>query len=110
LGDFFCQLGYFWKPIVTFCKDEVTQRNGDILGYFLLMQFFLHFHLNKQFQTVVCCGHLRFQKMFDVDFFNFHIELSYRYFGLFWLGDCFGYFFQNLDKFFSNRLVTLPPS
>jgi len=25
--------------------------NGDILGYFLLKQFFLHFHLNKLFQN-----------------------------------------------------------
>ncbi len=32
----FHQLGYFWRFIVIFWKDEVAQRNGDILGYFLL--------------------------------------------------------------------------
>jgi len=30
----FCQLGYVRKHIVIFCKDEVTKRNADILGYY----------------------------------------------------------------------------
>ncbi len=50
----FCQLGYFWMPNVTFWKDEVDRRNCNNLGYFLFKQFFLHFHLNRQFQNMVC--------------------------------------------------------
>jgi hypothetical protein len=34
-------------------KDEVAQRNGDILGYFFAVANLLHFHLNKQFQNMV---------------------------------------------------------
>jgi hypothetical protein len=43
----FHQLGYFWKLIVIFWKDEAAQSNSDILGYFLLGQIVLYFHLNK---------------------------------------------------------------
>jgi len=39
IGWFFTTWAAFWKPVVTFGKDEVAQRNGDILGYFLLQQF-----------------------------------------------------------------------
>jgi hypothetical protein len=42
----------------------------------------LHFHLNKQFQNMVCCIS-RFQKWFDVDVLGFQIELYSKYFGLF---------------------------
>ncbi len=41
LGNF-CQLGsFFWGGglIMVFGKDEVAQRNGDILGYFCLNKF-----------------------------------------------------------------------
>jgi hypothetical protein len=34
----FHQLGFVWKLIIIFWKDEVAQRNGDILGYFWRMQ------------------------------------------------------------------------
>jgi hypothetical protein len=34
----FHQLGYFWRLIMIFWKDEVAQRNGNILGYFLQLQ------------------------------------------------------------------------
>ncbi len=36
IGQVFWPLGYVWKLIVIFWKDEVAQRNDDILGYFLL--------------------------------------------------------------------------
>jgi hypothetical protein len=29
------------------------------------------------------------------------------YFGIIWLGNCFGYFLQNIGQFFPNHLVTL---
>jgi hypothetical protein len=39
LGNF-CQLGYFWKLIMIFFKDEFAQRYGDTLGYFLAKQIY----------------------------------------------------------------------
>jgi hypothetical protein len=60
----------------------------------------LHFHLNKQYQNMVCC---RYSK---VDVLGFQIKPCCRYFGLLWLGDCFGYFLKN-GAIFSNILVTL---
>jgi hypothetical protein len=52
-------------------------------------------------------GIFRFPEWFYVVVLNFQIELWCRYFGYFGLGNFFGYFFQNLGKFFSNLLVTL---
>ncbi len=46
----FCQLGYFWRLIMIFGKDEVTKRFGLIFAYGNL----LHFHISKQFQNMVC--------------------------------------------------------
>ncbi len=59
---------------MTFGKDEVAQRNGDILGYFLLRQFKKNFHLSKQFQSMFL-GILMLQKWFDVDVLDILIEL-----------------------------------
>jgi hypothetical protein len=39
----FHQLGYFWKLIVIFWKDEVAQNNGNFLGYFLFKQIYYIF-------------------------------------------------------------------
>ncbi len=39
----FCQLGYFWRLIMIFWKDEVAQNNGDFLGYFLFKQLYNNF-------------------------------------------------------------------
>ncbi len=74
IGLFFCQFGYFWMPIVTFWKEEVAQDNGDILDYFLLWHF-LHLHLNKHFQNMVCWGILRLQKCFFADVSGIQIGL-----------------------------------
>jgi hypothetical protein len=56
---------------------------------------------------MVCCRYLRFQMGFDVDVLGFQIEICCRYFDLFCLGDCLGYFLKNWAKLFSNLLVTL---
>ncbi len=39
----FHQLGYFWKLIMIFWKDEVAQNNSDFLGYFLFKQIYYIF-------------------------------------------------------------------
>jgi hypothetical protein len=44
---------------------------------------------------------LRFQKWFDVDIFDFQLELCYRYFGIFWFRDFLGYFLKNWAIFFA---------
>ncbi len=54
LGNFF-QLGYFWRPIMIFWKDEVAQNNGDFLGNFLFQQIYYIFTQKKQFLNIVCC-------------------------------------------------------
>ncbi len=41
--QFFCQLGYFWRLIMIFWKDEVAQNNGNFLGYFLVKQIYYIF-------------------------------------------------------------------
>jgi hypothetical protein len=83
---FFCQLGYFWKLIVSSWNDEVTQRNGDILGYFLIKQIFY-------ILTLICSlkryWYLRFQKLQGV-----------------YVLDFFGYFSKNW-VIFSNLMITL---
>ncbi len=65
IGWFFAHLPifrpYIWKLIMIFWKDEVTQRNGDILDYFLA----------SSFKTWFVEGILRFQKWFDVDILDF---------------------------------------
>ncbi len=43
IGRFFCQLGYFWRLIMIFWKDEVAQNNGDFLGKFLLKEIYYIF-------------------------------------------------------------------
>ncbi len=59
------------------------------------------------FKAWFVVGILRVQKWFDLDVSDFEIELWYCFFGNFWLGKYFGNFYQNLDNFFPNLLVTL---
>jgi hypothetical protein len=63
--------------------------------------FLATFDLNRQFQNMGCCRYfiLVSQNWFDVDILNFQIQISFKfckYFGIFGLGDCFGYFLTNL--------------
>jgi hypothetical protein len=39
----FWQLGYFWRLIMIFWKDEVAQNNGNFWGYFLFKQIYYIF-------------------------------------------------------------------
>ncbi len=54
----------------------------------------------------MAAGSSRFQKLFNLDVSDFQIKLWCSYFGLFWIRNYFGYFFQILGNFF-NHLVTL---
>ncbi len=58
LGNFLT-FGLLLGLIMIFLKDEVAQRNGDILGYFFAVANLLHFHLNKQFHNMVCCKYFK---------------------------------------------------
>ncbi len=52
--------GLLFKAPGNFLGENSRQKNGDILGYFFLEKFFLHFHPNKQFQSMV---YLRYFKV-----------------------------------------------
>jgi hypothetical protein len=39
----FHQLGYFWRHIMIFWKEEVAQNYGNFLGYFMLRQIYYIF-------------------------------------------------------------------
>ncbi len=84
---------------MIFRKDEVSQRNSDILGYFLLEQIYYILTYIYSFKTWSVVGILRFLKWFDVDVIDFQIEVHCRYFDLFWLGDCWGYSLKNWANF-----------
>ncbi len=77
---------------LTFWKGEVAERNGDILGYFLLRQMFYTFTKISSF--IVEFVILGFKKWFYVDVLDFQIEFHCWYFGNWGLGNCLGYFFK----------------
>jgi hypothetical protein len=102
IGQFLASWAIFGRLLYVSSRDEVAQRNGSILATF---------DLNRQFQNIGCCKYfiLVSQNWFDVDILHFQIQISFKfckYFGIFGLGDCFGYFLQNW-AIFLNLLVTL---
>jgi len=56
IGRLFCQIGYFWMLIMILWKDDVAQRIGIWLHFWLLLaqENLLHFHIYRQFQCMVC--------------------------------------------------------
>ncbi len=42
-GQFFHTLGYFWRLIMVFWKDEVAQSNDNSLGYSLFKHIYYIF-------------------------------------------------------------------
>jgi hypothetical protein len=67
---------------MIFCKDEVAQRNSDILGYFLFNQIYYIFTYISSFKTQFVVGILSFKNEFDVDVLDLQIELCYIHFWL----------------------------
>ncbi len=100
LGEFL-PVGLFWRLLI-FWKDKEAQRNSAIFGYFLFKQIYYTLTLIHSFKICIW----RFQKWFDSDVLGFLIELCRRYFGLFWIGDCLGYFLKNWKKI-ANLLIAL---
>jgi hypothetical protein len=77
------------------CSGEVLVENsspksGNNFSYFCLNQVFFH----------LVVGILRLQKLFVLSVWTFKLNLDVGIL-TFCLGDCFGYFFQNLDYFFA---------
>ncbi len=60
------------------------------LGYFCFSNFFLHFNSTWSAGTI-----FRSQKWFYVDVFDIQIQLWCRYFNVFWLEVCFGFYKKN---------------
>ncbi len=77
-------------------------RLGEMLlfGYFLLGQY-LHFQLNKQLQSMVCCSYFINQKELGVDVLDFQFELGY-------FGYSLGYIFKYWANFCSIFLSLWP--
>jgi hypothetical protein len=51
---------------------------------------------------MVCCRYFNVSKECDVDALDFQIELGCRYSGIFWLGDCLGFFLKKWVIFFKS--------
>jgi hypothetical protein len=58
-------------------------------------------------ENTVCCRNLWSSEGGNVDVWGFTIKLKRKYCGIFWFGNCFGYFFQIWANYFPNLLVTL---
>jgi hypothetical protein len=56
-------IGLFLEAHYDFFKDEVAQRNGNNLGYFLIWQIYLIFTQTSSFKTWFVVGILRFSKL-----------------------------------------------
>ncbi len=89
-GFFQWKFGFFWKVIVMFWMDEVAQRNGSILSYFLLKKFLFYIF------TFISC-----LKVFKVVWCKRFVLSKLSIFG-----NCLGYFSLNLAEFLPH-LVTL---
>ncbi len=106
LGNF-SPIGLCLKAHYYFLKWWSNPKQWHHFGLLFVSVNLLHFHLNKQFQKWFVACILRFQKWFDVNVLGFQNKPCCRAFGLFWLGDFWGYFLKNWVNFFSNLLVTL---
>ncbi len=71
---------------------------GLLLGLLFVLAILLNFHLNKQFQSMICCRYFKVSKVV-VDVLGFQIELCCRHFGLFRLGNFWGSFLTKNGKF-----------
>ncbi len=80
----FLSIGQLLKVWVIFLRCKIAQK-------------FLHFDRVISSWKLV---RFRFQKWFGVDVLDFQIELWYRYFGIFWLGNCFGHFFAKISQIY----------
>jgi hypothetical protein len=60
---------------MIFRKNEVAQRNVNILGYFLSKQIYYIFTLIGVFKTWFIVGIFKYQTWFNIIFLEFQIEL-----------------------------------
>jgi hypothetical protein len=98
------KFGYFKKPIVLFVDVKKHKVIGTFWAFICLSIVFTFSPISV---SIFVASILSFQKGFDVDVFGFEIELRCKYFGIFWLGNCFSYFSRKLGEIFSNLLVIL---
>ncbi len=96
------RLGNIWavgllsEACCDFLKRWISPKKWQYFGLLFAYPNSLHFHLNKKFQTWCVIGILRFQKWFDVHDFGLS---NWALMSIFWVGNCFGYFSQNLATF-----------
>ena len=103
----FCHLGYFLKASAIFFLEKVAEKNGDILGNFLIWSKFSIFTLISNFKTCFDVDILNFKKSFVVDVLDFKIGFDVDILAFFCSAIFLATFCQIWANFFSNRLVTL---
>ncbi len=103
----FRHLGYFLKASAIFFLKKVVEKNGDILGYFLIWSKSSIFTLISCFKTCFDVDILNFKKSFVVDVLDFKIGFDVDILAFFCSAIFLATFCQISAIFFSNRLVTL---
>jgi hypothetical protein len=68
-------IGYFWDANYDFWERLSSPKNGNILGYLLLQQFFTRSPKISSFKVGLVPGIFRFQKWFYVNVLVLQIEL-----------------------------------
>ncbi len=102
--DDFSPNGLFWKLIVMFCNVEVAQRNGNILGYFLVWQIIYIFTHISCFKTwFVVQVFQGFKSNLMLVLWTPKLSLDVDIFGLATVQATF----KNIGQFFSTLLVAL---
>jgi hypothetical protein len=69
--------GLLFNGSGKFLVENSSQKSVDNLVYFCLKQVFLHFHLIKQFQSMVCCWYFKSSKViYCICFWTFKLSLD----------------------------------
>ncbi len=104
----FLPIGLLLKAHNDFLRRQSSPTNVNILGYFLQKANFYIFTRISSFKTWLVVAIFRFQNLFDVDVFDFQIDLWCGYFGIFssatvlaTFPNIWQYFFQTIRSHWS---------
>jgi len=90
----FQQLGYFWNLIGIIWKRWKSPKKWQQFWPLLTQAIFYNFTSIRCFKAWLGVRILRLKRGLMLMFSDFKIELSCKYFGTIWLGNCFGYFLK----------------
>jgi hypothetical protein len=92
---------------VIFWKRWDSHQKGNILSNFVQKQFFTFETLITSLKIWFVEGIFRLKSGLNGMFWTFNLSSDVDILAFFWLGNCFGYFFQTLGDYLSDILVTL---